>query len=89
MHDHPTIAAHHRCAPSLYHLRAQWPVGSFVCCGGKQGKIVMAPDGVVAAAVKLEWASGGTSNYINYDRLTQSNERDFEREQVCVYTITL
>ena len=63
--------------------RAEWRVGSFVKCDGKEGKITRDPDSDLD--VKLEWARGGTSGWIKVWRLTRSNERDFEREKVCEY----
>ena len=52
-------------------------MGSYACYAGKEGKTKMEPDRDLE--VKLEWAEGGTSSYINVERLSKSTKSDFER----------
>ena len=50
-------------------------MGSFASIDGKEGRTTMLPDG--DRDVKLEWAEGGSSDYVKLNRLRKSNESNF------------
>jgi len=50
-------------------------VGSFAYVDGREGKTSVLPDSDLD--LKLEWAEGGSSDYVKVNRLQRSNGNDF------------